>query len=591
MTTTQAPQLLYGKDGKLYVKKTVGPTENPQFVTILPAREEDIPEPRIAGPSLTLGTGFTKISMRTMLFVHAYFKEIYDRFKAEAIVFFHKDPGSTEYTILVPESFSATAASLTYEHAQPKYCTICHVCSTNEDITTCPRCGTETMARTHIYGTAHSHGSMSAFHSGTDDEHEKGQTGFHITFGNVDKGMFSLCPSFVTALLGYTVNGKGTRHYPELEELVELPSPLTPADRQLIEIWTSTILNEDIARKLSKDCVAVIEKNTSRVVFHGANSSVAERWVSFQGSRRELEIYPIANLLKSKQTRSNRPYRTGANTTQAAEQRRTAEPTGIPVRTTGGARTRVTATGKLPVLIGVPGQNPGEVVKNQTTLPVGGETATGERSTSTLHLQSERVWDIGEFTVTVDHDYDGTEVSRGKSDYIPWPNMLDDQPAEFRFLQVWEVIFIAQQISALIGEIVPKKTGGIDRDVDTALKDLANKLDLCFGTGTAAESIVSEYTNGGTDIEEIVQNSIKCVMREIEGSEYNTEHPLSVLKSIGSLFLINFLVEDLLFWADKHKIINTSIIDDIEEECNNVGNALLKQYTKELEDADGNIPE
>lgn len=596
MTTNQLNQpnqLLYGKDGRVYVKKTIGPVDRPQFTAILPAREVDIPEPRVAGPSLELGAGFTKIPLRTMLFVHAYFKEIYDRFKAEAIVFFHKEPESEEYLVLVPESFSATAASLTYEHSQPKFCTLCRICSTNAEITECPRCGTDTMRATNIYGTAHSHGSMSAFHSGTDDEHEKGQTGFHITFGNVDKGLFSVCPSFVTALLGYTVDGKGIRHYPSLEELVELPSPLTQADRQMMTVWLSTILNEDIVRRLSKDSVVVIE-NKKTIVFHGPNSSVAERWIAAQGSRRELAAHPISALELNRRTTSARSFKNGAIITQRqAERQRIATPMGrtgitrppgnIPQaitqvwehmrHTTGTATPQTQKT------------SPETDQKNTTTGTLGSETTGG--SSINVSLSAEKVWDIGRFTITVDHEYDGTTVDIGNTDYLPWPMLQSDQPAEYRALQVWEVIFILQQISSLIGDVVPKKTGGIDTEIDTALKALATRIDHWVGTGTAAESIVDGFTDDGKDIIEVVQNSIKCVMREIEGAQYNTEQPSSILKSIGSLFLILFLVEDTLFWAGKHKVLNTDIVDDLEEQCNAVGTALLKQHTKEIDDMNG----
>lgn len=46
-------------------------------------------------------------------------------------------------------------------------------------------------------GTAHSHGSMSAFHSGTDIDDEKNFDGIHITFGNIDSENFSLSPEVV----------------------------------------------------------------------------------------------------------------------------------------------------------------------------------------------------------------------------------------------------------------------------------------------------------------------------------------------------------------------------------------------------------
>jgi PRTRC genetic system protein A len=92
--------------------------------------------------------------------VTAWFKAVYRKYQSEAVgyLFYQATTGEWEF---VPPVQTATGASAKYEEA-PK------------------REGWS------VVGTIHSHGSMSAFHSGVDDADEKFFDGVHITIGRVD---------------------------------------------------------------------------------------------------------------------------------------------------------------------------------------------------------------------------------------------------------------------------------------------------------------------------------------------------------------------------------------------------------------------
>lgn len=69
-----------------------------------------------------------------------------------------------------------------------------------------------------LAGSFHSHGSMSAFHSGTDDGDELGWNGVHVTVGKIN----SPRPEYATSVVF-----DGRRHKVELEDLV---APATPVE-------------------------------------------------------------------------------------------------------------------------------------------------------------------------------------------------------------------------------------------------------------------------------------------------------------------------------------------------------------------------
>jgi hypothetical protein len=92
--------------------------------------------------------------------VTAWFNAVYRKYQSEAVGYLYYQPTSGEWQF-VPPTQTATGASASYE-AAPK------------------------IENWQVVGTIHSHGSMSAFHSGVDDADEKNFDGVHITVGRCD---------------------------------------------------------------------------------------------------------------------------------------------------------------------------------------------------------------------------------------------------------------------------------------------------------------------------------------------------------------------------------------------------------------------
>lgn len=124
-----------------------------------------------------------------------YFRAVWDKQKSEAFIWWHYDDLHKKYLMVVPPFYSASAAHLNYPDVG-YFCRVCRV-GLFDGLRDCCHCGEKgDVTRLQVYGTSHSHGALSAFHSATDHANEMNQTGFHITFGQIDKGPF-LAPSFV----------------------------------------------------------------------------------------------------------------------------------------------------------------------------------------------------------------------------------------------------------------------------------------------------------------------------------------------------------------------------------------------------------
>lgn len=102
----------------------------------------------------------TRIPLDLVRQVTAWFKAVYTKHASEAVGYLYYQPQSGEWQFMPPTQ-TATSASAKYDEA-PK------------------------IAGWKVVGTIHSHGSMSAFHSGVDDTDEKFFDGIHITVGRVD---------------------------------------------------------------------------------------------------------------------------------------------------------------------------------------------------------------------------------------------------------------------------------------------------------------------------------------------------------------------------------------------------------------------
>ena len=103
--------------------------------------------------------------------VIAFFREVYKEYYGEAIVLLFYDEVKRVYKIVPPHQ-KVTASA----------------CDYNKGIT---------IDGMQMIGTIHSHASMSAFHSGTDDKDEEHFDGLHITIGNMRDDHVSITASIV----------------------------------------------------------------------------------------------------------------------------------------------------------------------------------------------------------------------------------------------------------------------------------------------------------------------------------------------------------------------------------------------------------
>ena len=110
--------------------------------------------------------------------VIAFFREVYAKYHAEAIVLIFYDLERKIYKI-IPPTQRVTGASCDYDKGI-------------------------TINNMQMIGTIHSHASMSAFHSGTDDKDEEYFDGLHITIGNLGDEEVSISASIVAN--GYRFN-------------------------------------------------------------------------------------------------------------------------------------------------------------------------------------------------------------------------------------------------------------------------------------------------------------------------------------------------------------------------------------------------
>lgn len=139
-------------------------------------------------PSLRLGFA-EKIPQAVLQQAIAFFQTVYTRHQSEAIVLLFyapSGPDGRKWMLMAPPQ-EVTGAACHYDDPGPA------------------------PAGWFLAGTIHSHGSMGAFHSGTDDRDEDNRDGIHITVGGVNS-----LPNFaVSAVID------GSRFKLELADVVE----------------------------------------------------------------------------------------------------------------------------------------------------------------------------------------------------------------------------------------------------------------------------------------------------------------------------------------------------------------------------------
>jgi len=148
--------------GGVYLKKKLGVMES-----IAPVKNISILESVNSMAKMHI----TKIPAKWIAKVVGFFQAVYEQYKSEAIVLLFYDEETGKHKI-VPPMQKVAGASCDYDKG-----------ITIEGMT--------------MIGTIHSHGRMSAFHSGVDDTDEEHFDGLHITLGDLDEEYPSISASIV----------------------------------------------------------------------------------------------------------------------------------------------------------------------------------------------------------------------------------------------------------------------------------------------------------------------------------------------------------------------------------------------------------
>lgn len=158
---------IIAKEG-VFLKKKLGIMES-----IAPVKNISILESIAASATMHI----TKIPAKWIAKTHSFFKEVYRQYRSEAIVllFYNEETGQHK---IIPPTQKVAGASCDYDKGI-------------------------TIDGYTMIGTIHSHGSMSAFHSGIDDSDEEHFDGLHITLGHLNDAYPSISASIVAN--GYRV--------------------------------------------------------------------------------------------------------------------------------------------------------------------------------------------------------------------------------------------------------------------------------------------------------------------------------------------------------------------------------------------------
>lgn len=200
--------------------------------------------------------------------VVAFFKEVYKQYFGEAVVLLFYDEKTKAYKIVPPHQ-KVTGAS----------------CDYNKGIS---------IEGMQMIGTIHSHASMSAFHSGTDDNDEKHFDGLHITVGHLNNDAVSISASIVSNGHRFVVQPE---EYIEKLKTVEEQVMMPPTTRryqwiagQLIETTNSpTVYGKttykryvvDVPEKYNKvidKWMRMVEKGTYAWNIQSRNQAYINKW-------------------------------------------------------------------------------------------------------------------------------------------------------------------------------------------------------------------------------------------------------------------------------------------------------------------------
>jgi PRTRC genetic system protein A len=161
---------IVAKEG-IFLKKRLGIMES-----IAPVKNISILESVSASARMNINP----LPAATTAKIMEFFREVHRQYTSEAIVLLFYNEETGKYRVLPPKQ-AVTYGGIDYDRN-----------ITIEGYT--------------MIGDIHSHGSMSAFHSGVDDSDEESFDGLHITFGNVADEEISISGSIVSNGYRFMVN-------------------------------------------------------------------------------------------------------------------------------------------------------------------------------------------------------------------------------------------------------------------------------------------------------------------------------------------------------------------------------------------------
>ena len=118
-----------------------------------------------------------RIPWKLFLSIESLFEKIYDKYKSEVAVLLFYNKEKKEWAYGLPQQ-TVSGASVDYDIK--KGCSYVMESELSKEVE-------ELQGEWSMVGSIHSHASMSAFHSGTDDKDEFGFDGIHITIGKLNE--------------------------------------------------------------------------------------------------------------------------------------------------------------------------------------------------------------------------------------------------------------------------------------------------------------------------------------------------------------------------------------------------------------------
>ena len=135
-------------------------------------------DPSVGKLSKHLSWNVPSLPLSLLCQIENFFEQVYEKHKAEAVVLLYVSMEKDTWAAKVPEQTVAGA-------------------SAEYDLKKMPQSYEEDGAKFQLFGSIHSHGSMGAFHSGTDDKDEMNFDGLHITIGNIPDAEHSYSVRFM----------------------------------------------------------------------------------------------------------------------------------------------------------------------------------------------------------------------------------------------------------------------------------------------------------------------------------------------------------------------------------------------------------